>query len=98
VNGNLLFSSNLGGYNGLLNERVGCSFVLGAPYLAPTAGNQLQCILIPPEFTGGRVKIEIINHNGFTLSLNSMAVYIFKVFNPAIAYDSFDLLVSINQY
>lgn len=35
VDGLPLFLPNLGGYKGITNERVGCSFVLGVPYIAP---------------------------------------------------------------
>jgi hypothetical protein len=55
-------------------------------------------VLIPPEFPGGRVKVEIINHNGFSPTVNNVAMYIFKIFNPSVAHRSFDLRVTINQY
>ena len=57
VSNNLLFSPNLGGYQGTLNERVGCSFLTGANYIIPTTSNVLQCRFIPPEVNGGNVKV-----------------------------------------
>jgi hypothetical protein len=41
INGKAIFLPNLGGYNGYLNERVGCSFMIGAPYLSPIPGKEL---------------------------------------------------------
>jgi len=35
VNGQTVFLDNLGGYQGVLNERVGCSFLKGAQYVVP---------------------------------------------------------------
>lgn len=44
------------------------------------------------------MKVEIINHNAFSATLNSTALYIFKIFNPVVAYHSFDLRVTISHY
>lgn len=41
INGNQIFLANLGGYTGYLNERVGCSFSIGIPYLSPLPGKEL---------------------------------------------------------
>ena len=54
--------------------------------------------MIPPAFPGARAKIEIINHDAFTATLNSTALYIFKIFNPAVAHNSFHLRVTISHY
>lgn len=48
VNGQRVFLDNLGGYQGVLNERVGCAFLKGAQYVVAEPLKLLECRLIPP--------------------------------------------------
>jgi hypothetical protein len=48
VDGQRVFQDNLGGYQGILNERVGCAFLKGAQYVIAEATRLLECRLIPP--------------------------------------------------
>lgn len=98
VNGQRVFLDNLGGYTGYLNERVGCAFLKDPPYVAPEATKWLECRLIPPEIPGAPVKVEVINFDTFSATLDSMGLYIFKVFNPATAFNSVEIKVKINKY
>ncbi len=81
-----------------MNERVGCAFLNGAQYVVAEATRLLECRLIPPEITGAPVKVEVINFDTFSSSLDSLGLFIFKVWNPASAFNSFEIKVKINNY
>lgn len=101
VNGQRVFADNLGDYVGKLNERVGCAFLQGPQYALPEATKALECRLIPPEIPGAPVKVEIINFDTFSATLDSMAFFIFKIKNPgtdAAPINSFEIKVKINTY
>jgi hypothetical protein len=57
VEGVQVFSPSLGGYKGNIDERVGCSFILGASYIQALPSKVLECRLIPGAVHGGKVRI-----------------------------------------
>ena len=103
VNGVRVFKDNLGaGYQGVLNERVGCAFLKGPQYAVPELSTvRLECRLIPPEIPGAPVKVEVINFGAFSATIDSLGLFIFKVDNPGTdtsAVNSFEIKVKINNY
>ena len=105
VNGVRVFKDKLGDiYQGVLNEKLGCAFLKGAQYVVAETtvpASRLECRMIPPEIPGAPVKVEVINFDAFSATVDSMGLFIFGVDNPGTdtnAVNSFEIKVKITNY